>query len=296
DGGFIVTGEALSADGDVIENNGNEDFWVLKLDHLGKIEWQNALGGIGLDVGSGFFEVEDGYLGYGYAGSLNTGDVSVGYGSFDYWIVKLDFDGQLIWEKSFGGSGPDWLYTGTLADDGGIIVGGQTRSTNGDITNPLGYDDIWLVKMNAAQEMEWQKSIGGSSGDGCFSIQYTPDNGLLVAGVTLSTDGDATGSHNQGIWDLWVLKLSLDSVSTTAQPNPNALKLYPNPAQDAVAISIPGELGELQITLTNTLGVPVAEGQVINGGNFQIGALPSGIYWLSATGESKRGGGLLEIK
>ncbi|MBL7826420.1 MAG: T9SS type A sorting domain-containing protein [Saprospiraceae bacterium] len=296
DAGFLITGEAGSADGDVIDNNGDQDFWVLKLDSEGNIEWQNALGGEGLDVGSGMYEVNDGYLGFGYVGSLNTGDVSFSYGSFDYWIVKLDMNGQLVWEKSYGGSDADWLFTGTIFEDGGLIVSGTSLSNDADVSFSHGYDDIWLVKINNSGDVEWEKSIGGSSSEACFQLQKTPDNGLVLVGFTFSTDGDATGTQNWGYGDLWIVKLSLDSVSTTAQPNTNALKLFPNPAQDAVTISIPGELGELQITLTNTLGVPVAEGQVINGGNFQIGALPSGIYWLSATGESKRGGGLLEVK
>ncbi len=111
DGGYIIVGEAFSNDGDVVGNNGNVDFWVVKLSSLGDMEWQKPLGGTALDVGEDIIQTTDGgYIVAGHVGSHNTGDVS-GHndlGSFDFWIAKLSSSGELLWQKALGGSEADW--------------------------------------------------------------------------------------------------------------------------------------------------------------------------------------------
>jgi uncharacterized delta-60 repeat protein len=110
------------------------------------------------------------------------------------------------WQKCLGGSGDDYAYSIQPTPDGGYIVAGDTTSTNGDVTGNHGGDDEWVVKFSSTGTLEWQKALGGTGTDYAFSIQSTPDGGFIVAGYTISTDGDVTGNHGSG--DAWVVKLS----------------------------------------------------------------------------------------
>jgi hypothetical protein len=201
DGGYIVVGETLSNDGDVSGNNGNVDFWVVKLDISGGIEWQNALGGIGLDVASDVLETSDGFVVAGYEGSTNTGDVTGHHGASDYWIVKLSKTGDLLWQKAYGGTGPDHARNIIQASDGNFVVVGESKSTDGDVGWNDGIQIIWVLKLNPSGDLIWKKQLGGTQGEGCFSIQQTSDQGYILGGFAWSNDGDVSGNH--GSADFW---------------------------------------------------------------------------------------------
>ncbi|MDT8412112.1 MAG: T9SS type A sorting domain-containing protein [Vicingaceae bacterium] len=206
DGGYIVVGYSSSTDGDVTGNNGNSDYWVVKLDGTGTIEWQKSLGGSGGDDARSIQQTADG--GYIVAGSSNStdGDVTGNQGDWDYWVVKLDGSGIITWQKSLGGSGSDIAYSIQQTTDGGYIVAGRSNSTDGDVTGNHGLYDYWVVKLDSIGTITWQKSWGGSGWDEASSIQQTIDGGYVVTGSSISTNGDVTGNH--GYEDYWVVKLS----------------------------------------------------------------------------------------
>lgn len=205
DGGYIVAGYAESQDGDVTGNHGSFDIWVVKLDDKGTLQWQKSLGGTGSDAAQAVRQTSDGgYIVAGYSNS-NNGDVTGNHGNFDYWVIKLDSAGVLQWQKSLGGSGEDRAYAIQQTSDGGYIVGGSAASTNGDVTGNHGIADYWIVKLDAAGALQWQKSFGGSAIDEAHTIQQTRDGGYIVAGRSESFGGDVTGNH--GTSDCWVIKL-----------------------------------------------------------------------------------------
>ncbi|HET7152607.1 MAG TPA: hypothetical protein VFJ29_02505, partial [Candidatus Kapabacteria bacterium] len=94
------------------------------------------------------------------------------------------------WEHSFGGSGSDRANAVVRLNDGGYIVAGYSASTDGDITGNHGRDDYWIVKIDAGGAKQWEKSFGGGANDEASAIQQTNDGGYIVAGQSLSTDGD----------------------------------------------------------------------------------------------------------
>jgi hypothetical protein len=206
DGGFIVVGRAGSVDGDVTINHGFLDYWVVKLNVLGAIEWQKSLGGSGLDLGYAVDVTSDG--GFIVAGESQSedGNVTKNSGSSDYWVVKLDIEGKIEWEKSYGGSLLDRANDIKQTRDGGYMVFGQSASNDGDVTNAHGNYDNWLVKLSETGEIEWQKTLGGSSEDYAKSFEQLEDGGYVTLGTSMSTNGDVLG--NNGIMDIWVVRLS----------------------------------------------------------------------------------------
>lgn len=205
DGGYIVTGNTNSNDGDVTGNHGVEDFWVVKLDSIGNIEWQKALGGSSFDGGYSVRPTADG--GYIVAGITNSndGNVSGNHGGEDFWVVKLDHIGNIEWQKCLGGSSYDLGLSVQQTHDIGYIVAGITNSTDGNVSGNHGHEDFWVVKLDSVGNIQWQKCLGGSKDDEAISIQQTSDEGYIVAGLTYSNDGNVSGNHGDS--DSWLVKI-----------------------------------------------------------------------------------------
>lgn len=205
DGGYIVSGKSDSNNGDVTGNHGGKDYWVVKLDATGNMTWQKSLGGSGDDQSYSLQQTTDGgYIVVG-ASNSNDGDVTDNNGGKDCWVVKLDTSGNIVWQKSYGGSLTDLAAAVQQTKDGGYIVAGSTRSDDGDVTDNNGGYDFWAIKLDATGNMIWQKSLGGSGTDSSGSVQQTSDGGFILTGNSISNDGDLTG--NNGWTDLWVVRL-----------------------------------------------------------------------------------------
>ncbi|MRX63592.1 fibronectin type III domain-containing protein [Maribacter luteus] len=212
DGGYIVAGFTGSSDGDVEDNNGGLDYWILKLDANGTLVWETTLGGSGFDIAKSIEQTSDGgYIVAGYSESPD-GDVGGNYGERDYWAVKLDASGNLAWETHLGGSLDDYAYDIHQTSDLGYIVAGYSESSDFDVSDNYGNRDYWVVKLNTTGEITWEVNLGSSSVDGARSIQQTTDGGYIVAGNAGETDFDVSGSVNGGFLDYWVVKLTPEGV------------------------------------------------------------------------------------
>ena len=205
DGGYLIAGRSASNDGDVSGNHGGDDCWVVKLNASGGLVWQKAQGGSGTEIGRSVVATSDGGSLVGTTVSSNDGDVTGNHGGEDYWVVKLNAGGTIVWQKALGGSGNDNLYSIAPAADGGCAVAGYAGSTNGDVTGNHGSDDAWVVRLNASGAMVWQKALGGTLIDNGHSAIAASNNGFIVAGNSNSTDGDVSGFH--GDTDFWVFKI-----------------------------------------------------------------------------------------
>ncbi len=206
DGGYIVACSSESNDGDVSGNHGSEDFWVIKLDASGKIIWQKSLGGSAWDEVHDIRQTTDG--GYIVAGmtSSNNGDVKGFHGDVDLWVIKLDPNGAILWQKALGGLGFDEAFGIQQTKNGEYIVAGYAMSNEGDVTNNHGFNDLWIVMLKANGDIAWQRALGGTGFDEANSVQQTTDAGFIVAGFSNSKDGDVSG--NKGSNDFWLVKLS----------------------------------------------------------------------------------------
>jgi hypothetical protein len=213
DGGYVCGGTSNSGiSGDKTENSqGNDDYWVVKLDSLGNIQWQNTIGGSGIDELHTISQTSDGgYICGGHSISNISGDKTENsQGFLDYWIIKLDSTGNIQWQNTIGGWEDDHLYSLVQTSDGGFICGGNSYSNNsGDKTeNSNGLNDYWVVKLDSLGNIQWQNTIGGDLAEYISSVAQTGEGGYICGGHSGSNiSGDKTES-NYGMHDYWVVKL-----------------------------------------------------------------------------------------
>lgn len=217
-GGFVVAGTTSSNNGDVTGNHGNSDVWIIKLNANGGIEWQKVFGGSLYDSAFAIAPASDG--GYVVAGSSNSsdGDVSGVLSSqqgINMWVFKIDSLGQLVWQKTFGGSSLDAASGVAETTDGGFVVAGYTYSPagSGNVTTSWGSGDAWVLKLSGVGNLLWQRSLGGALNDQVFSVVATGDGGAATAGYTRSIDK----SGNLGLYDMWVVRLKQNGDSAWAR-------------------------------------------------------------------------------
>ena len=203
DGGYILSGFSWSNDGDVTNNHGEYDAWIVKLTKNGSIQWQRCLGGSNADFLFIRQTSDSGYIGAGYTVS-NDGDVTGNHGGMDCWIVKLNKIGTIQWQKCFGGSSDDLAASIIQTSDGGFMMAAGTSSNDGDVSGNHGGYDAWIVKLTKNGSIQWHRCLGGSNGDGANDIKQTSDGGFILGATTYSNDGDVSGNHGAG--DFWIVK------------------------------------------------------------------------------------------
>lgn len=212
DGGYMLGGSSSSdISGDKTENCIMfSDFWIVKTDALGNIQWQNTIGGTGFDNLYSLQQTTDGgYILGGTSDSGISGDKTENnIGDWDYWIVKIGDTGNIMWQNTIGGNGTEVLSSVQQTNDGGYIIGGYSWSNiSGDKTeNSKGDYDYWIVKIGTSGNIQWQNTIGGGDDDYLYSVQQTADGGFILGGLSSSDiSGDKT-ENNSGYSDCWIIK------------------------------------------------------------------------------------------
>ncbi len=209
DGGYIIGGFSGNNNGDITGSLANTNYWVVKTNSAGAIQWQKTLGSNGGDQGLSIVQTADG--GYIIVGettqSGSSGNVVGGHGNLDILVVKLSSTGTTEWNKTFGGTGDERATSVIQTADGGYAFTGLASSNNGDVTNSHNSVDYWVVKLTSTGTITWQKTYGGSGDDRAYCITQTTDGGYIVTGESnTNNDGDVTGNH--GNIDMWVIKIN----------------------------------------------------------------------------------------
>ncbi|MDK2914937.1 MAG: hypothetical protein PWQ79_1852 [Thermococcaceae archaeon] len=167
---------------------GNGDFWVLRIDSEGNVKWSKTYGGSDFEVPYTVATVPNGDIvvaGFTW---------SFGAGRFDGWLLRLDENGNIKWQKTYGGSDGDSFGSVAIDSNGDIIVGGWTESLG------TGNGDAWVLRLDENGNVKWQKTYGGSSYDGASAVVINKNTGdVVVAGYT---EGFGAGGS-----DVWVLRL-----------------------------------------------------------------------------------------
>lgn len=205
DEGYILVGESVSNNGDILNNKRGNDYWVLKLNKIGDIVWQKNLGGSAYDDALMVHQLKDGGFIIGGHSESSDGDVKKNNGYSDLWIVKLDQNGIIKWESSFGGSEYDNFKSISPTKDGGYIVGASTSSKIGEIKKDKKYNNFWVLKLNKFGKIEWENMYGGNDNDYLSFVKQTKDGGFIASGYTNSSDGDIKTKNEQG--DFWIIKI-----------------------------------------------------------------------------------------
>jgi len=259
DGGYALAGQTDSF------GAGNSDFWLVKTDASGTMQWNKTYGGTGTDIASSLVQTNDG--GYALAGWTN----STGDGSNAAWLVKTDAAGNMMWNKTYGGGAPAMVQT----SDGGYALVSGTQSFGAG-----GYD-TWLVKTDASGNVLWNKTYGGTSWDVAAVLAETSDGGYALAGWTNST-GDGSNAA-------WLVKTDANG---TMQWN----KTYGGTGDDDVRDFVQtGDGGYALAGVTTSFGAGSADFWLVKtdaNGTMQWNKTYGGTSWdvVSALAETNDGG------
>jgi hypothetical protein len=221
----------------------------------------------------------------GQSGS-NDGNVTGNHGESDYWVIKLDGTGNLLWQKSLGGTGSDGARSIQQTSDGGYIVAGHSNSTDGDVKGNQGGDDYWIVKLDNIGNLTWQKAMGGTDTDIAKSIQQTSDGGYIVAGYSKSNGGDVPA--NNGEADYWIVKLTGIQSGTINTSVFQEIAIYPNPVFSQLTIDLEGKelsLDGALATISDLHGRIILEKSISSLMNtIDLADLSKGVYLLKIKG------------
>jgi len=207
-GKTYLAGFTNSVDGDIPPSQQNYDVWLLALDANGNKIFSKIYGGSQNDVAYSMTKGADGSLTLAGYTTSNDGDVSGAKGSQDYWVMNVDQNGKLNWQKVLGGSEADYANAIITDEDSSYIIGGISYSDDGDVTNALGEGDYWTVKLDAQGKLVWKQNWGGGSSDHLRYMIHDPVlNEYYLAGDSESDDGDFTESL--GETDFAIIKLKI---------------------------------------------------------------------------------------
>ncbi|NHJ48978.1 MAG: hypothetical protein FK733_14425 [Asgard group archaeon] len=184
DGGYIMAGHTSSF------GAGLSDAWVVKVDIEGNHQWNSTFGGAESDVVISIIPTPDG--GYAMTGIIE----SWGYGEWDAWLIKIDNEGQMQWNETYGGSERDYGGSLALTPDGGFIIFGYTESF------ALGDQDFYLIKTDNSGNIIWNKTYGGYGSERSGFLILTADEGFLLVGLT--------GTMATNTLDVWIVKTDSD--------------------------------------------------------------------------------------
>jgi len=195
DGGYALLGYTFP------NPIGNINSWLVKTDANGNMEWNKTYGGTGWEYAYDLVQTSDG--GYALAGYTQ----SYGAGGGDAWLVKTDANGNMEWNKTYGGTSSDYAKALVQTIDGGYALAGSTESFG------AGAADYWLVKSDAEGNVQWNKTYGGTGDDKAEALVQTSDGGYALAG----------GSGSFGTADFWLVKTDENDVISEF---PSALMVF----------------------------------------------------------------------
>jgi len=186
DNHYVVAGYTNSM------GNGDYDFLLLKIDASGNMAWNKTYGGNQSDKAYAIAETAGGCVAVGDTRSKGAGDN-------DAWVIKVDLNGNVVWDKTVGGEGFDMPTCVTASNYGGFLVGGFTFSFGN------GERDFWLFKIDDAGNVPWTCTVGRSEFEEAYAILEVAEKEFVMAGWT--------NSIGQGHYDFYVVKVSVEGDS-----------------------------------------------------------------------------------
>ncbi len=170
DGGYIIAGyTTTSANGDIVQtNHGGKDFWVVKLNASGNVQWEKNYGGSLDDVAYDIHEISNGEWIVAGSSCSSDGDVDGHLGEntiSDIWIIRINNAGNILWKKSMGTTGKDWAVGIEYTGFNEVLILANTNEANNDVEEVIGSNDYWLIQMNLNGNVQWENVYGGVEND-----------------------------------------------------------------------------------------------------------------------------------
>ena len=203
---------------------GGADYWLVRTDLSGTKIYDSTMGGTQSDFMTCLIGAHSGgFIVGGYSESPVSGiKTDSCRGEYDYWIIKMNVDGSIKWQKTLGGAGGDYMTSIHETYDGGFIAGGYSNSDAGGekSENSKGGYDYWIVKLDSLGNKQWDKTFGGSGDDKLVSVSEYAEGEYILCGTSSSPasgDKDAGTIGGTGKNDYWIIRLG-KSVDTTTTP------------------------------------------------------------------------------
>lgn len=207
DGGFLIIGYSRG-----FQSWGAGDFFVIRTDDEGNEKWQNHYGENYDDYGMDILEDQDGSILMIGTSAGFYNDVQANYmvHDADILLIKTDKNGTEIWRKTFGGTGHDFGYAITKANDGYFLLGSTQSYGNGSF-------DMLLIKTDSEGNEQWHKTFGGTDYEYGISMVKNNDGDLYLFGTTKSFGQNGSADYylvktdDEGN-ELWTLTIGGDDV------------------------------------------------------------------------------------
>ncbi|TRW22209.1 T9SS type B sorting domain-containing protein [Flavobacterium zepuense] len=218
DGNYIFGGSSIAGNNSMVVGQGGQDVWIVKINTTGAVLWQKLYGTTYFDDFNDIVETPDGGF-LVLAGTYGSGgNKSESFGSYDTWLLKLDAQGSLLWEKSYGNETDNRGSALYRTPQGTYMIGGRTEPLT-DVITFFYPGDFWIFEVAENGDLLNEKTYGGNNSDFLFTFYQTSDNGYLLAGWSYSDNEYVDGNHsNQN--DAWVIKLGdSDPLTVCAEGN-----------------------------------------------------------------------------
>lgn len=205
DGNIIMIGSSESDNFDISNPRGSYDFWAVKVNLQGDLIWEKNFGGSSIDIGYGISKTSDGN--YIFVGDTRSNDVDVENfkGNTDFWVIKLDESGQMIWGKTYGGTDFDSARHGIELQNQDLFICGSSKSADDQVSENFGLNDVWLIHTNASGAIKSEINIGGAKLDFAQKAVQLSDGSVIVVGSSESSDQLVV--ENKGGKDVLVIKM-----------------------------------------------------------------------------------------
>ena len=201
---FIIVGSSDSDDFNIENNKGSYDFWMIKIASTGALLLEKSFGGSAIDEARAIAATNDGnFIVVGDTRSSDV-DVSLNNGAADIWILKISAEGDLIWEKTIGGSSFDVARAIYKTQDNGFLIAGSSRSLDNGFENK-GQNDALILKIDENGNLLWQKTAGGSEIDFLYDVVELNNKLIIAVGESSSSDQDIP--ENKGFTDALVIQI-----------------------------------------------------------------------------------------
>lgn len=190
-------------------NNGLLDVWIVQVNSALTVQWTALLGGPGADVPEAITSDISGNIYIAATSNSNLPGLDVNQGGTDLWVFKLSPTGELLWQKTFGGSDDDIATDIVFHPNGNVYVLAHSQSIDGDFDVNAGINDIWIIKLDALDGgTQGLYNYGGTGNDYDAHADLFGEDQLVVTASSTSGDLDLTG--NKGFGDVWVFTTNLD--------------------------------------------------------------------------------------
>lgn len=207
--GYMIATEVRTGQG-LTNYHGLYDIWIIMTDTLGNIIWEKCYGGTNHDTPRKINKTSNNNY-YLLCGTMsNDGDVSsFNHGESDLWVVKINEQGDILWEKCYGSPGPDDPRDMILTPDGGFLLLCRVHIAGGDVSQYYGSWDNWMCKCDSLGNIEWEKTLGNQWLDSGMSMIINSEGNIMMIGAAAHTGGIVDCSADDGYGDVWLVELDM---------------------------------------------------------------------------------------